>query len=247
MKKLFLLACALYPAVVSLAQQTTGTIRYEEVISMNVELKDAPAELAGFLPKESRFKKLLYYKSDASLYEPDRNTESQDKSLNSDGMQVQIHFQVPEDKIYTNTAERKIISQREFMTRKFIIASDFSRNWKMTGRQKKILNYPCLEAVGISDKDTITAWYTAAIPVASGPEGLAGLPGMILEASIGNDRTIRALDVKEGNVDAGTIKEPKGGKKVTEQEFNAIVEEKTKEMEKQLGGKGNMIFRVEGR
>ena len=34
------------------------------------------------------------------------------------------------------------------------------------------------------DSMEIVAWFTTAIPVSSGPEGVAQLPGMVLEASI---------------------------------------------------------------
>lgn len=255
MNKFPLLLCALAISTATLAQEHSGTIRYEEVVrigddeEMKKELQDAPADILKFIPRETKIQKVLSYTDKASLYEQDKNnTESRDKNMNADGMQLQIHFEIPEHKIYTDMAQKKVVSLQEFMSRKFLIESSFAaRNWKTTGRQKKILNYPCMEAVSTADKDTVTAWFTSSIPVSAGPDGLAGLPGMILEVSKGKHHTIQAVAVDEGKVDAAAIKEPRGGKKVTKEEFESIVKNKTEEMEKEMGGKGNMIFRVETR
>lgn len=252
MKKYAVLLYSLAISTTTLAQQSSGTIQYEEVITMGNEddLKDAPPELAKLIPRETKLRKLLSYTGKASMYEQDKaNSESPNKNMNTDGMQIQIHFEIPENRVYTDMEQKKVVMLQEFMSRKFLINSDFAaRNWKTTGQQKKILDYPCMEAVSTAGKDTVTAWFTSSIPVSGGPEGLAGLPGMILEAQLSNHHTIRAVKVDEGKVDAAVIKEPKGGKKVTKEEFDAIVKAKTEEMEKEMGGKGgNMIFRMETR
>ena len=97
----------------------------------------------------------------------------------------------------------------------------------------------------IKDKDTTVAWFTTAIPISAGPHGWSGLPGMILEASGNSDITITAQSVTPGPVEAGLIKEPKGGKKVSKEEFRAIVDAKRKEMGDD--GNGNhVIIRVRG-
>ena len=40
------------------------------------------------------------------------------------------------------------------------------------------------------------------------------------------------------------IKAPKKGKKVSQEEFEAIVDEKTKEMEEEMGGSGGIQIKI---
>lgn len=245
MKKLFLFSFVLFAGHCSFAQDTSGTIVFEEVVNMSADLQNVPQELAGLIPSEHKSRHLLHYTTDASLYESDAaNAENPEKSLSSGGMQIRIRTQVPEDKVYASYADRRVVQQREFMSRKFLIRSGYTTNWKMTGRQKKILGYACMEAVGISGKDTVTAWYTPSIPLSTGPEGLAGLPGMILEAARGRNHTVKALSLKPGQP-SGTIKEPKSGKEVTEEQYRAIQEQKMKEMQAEHGGRGGVIIKTD--
>jgi NAD-dependent dihydropyrimidine dehydrogenase PreA subunit len=113
----------------------------------------------------------------------------------------------------------------------------------LTGKQKTILGMPCQQALLKKDKDTVEAWFTPAIPVSAGPMGLAGLPGMILEATQRNVSFV-ATAFTPGTADAALIVKPKEGKKVTGEEYDKIVEKKTKEMADEYGGNGNVIIKV---
>ena len=96
----------------------------------------------------------------------------------------------------------------------------------------------------IKGTDTTTAWFTPSIPVASGPRGLAGLPGLILMVNRNSNLSIVATSIVPGPVEGGHIIQPKKGKKVTKEEFNAIVEAKKKEMGDSGPGGGQVIIRV---
>ena len=142
-----------------------------------------------------------------------------------------VHMGNRDEKLYTNIREGKTVEQKEFMGRKFLISGAVKKAaWKMTGAQKTILSYPCQEAVMINEKDTVTAWFTTAIPVSAGPRGWTGLPGMILAATLNSDISMTATAVDAGPVADGIIVQPKSGKKVSPEEFKAIVDEKMKEM-----------------
>ncbi|MBK6964237.1 MAG: GLPGLI family protein [Bacteroidales bacterium] len=116
------------------------------------------------------------------------------------------------------------------MSRMFLIESAVdSISWKLTGNRREIVGYPCLEAFYMKDTVKTIAWFTPAIPIYSGPGKYHGLPGMILEVNVDNGkRIISVASVTTGDV-ASLIIKPKQGKKVTREEFDKIVEEKTGE------------------
>lgn len=95
----------------------------------------------------------------------------------------------------------------------------------------------------------VTAWYSMDIPVSNGPGDYWGLPGLILEVDAGETKilcTKVVLNPKEKT----DISEPKKGKVTTQEEYDKIVEEKTKEMRERFqnerqksGGGGHMRVR----
>ncbi|MBL4664220.1 MAG: GLPGLI family protein [Flavobacteriaceae bacterium] len=84
---------------------------------------------------------------------------------------------------------------------------------------------------------TVTAWYTPQIPVKNGPSQYNGLPGLILELNDG-DLTILCSKVVLNPKSGLDIKEPKGGKVVTQEKFDQIMEKKMQEMEEQFKSDG---------
>jgi len=258
MKKIFLACSCLCLLDAASAQNTSGKIAYTEIVKMNIDLGgDVDVQSTGevnneqimkMLPKEQRLKKVLYYNADAALYTADKTKprESADMDQSNGNMHMMIHMDIPEDIVYTSLKDNKQVEQRDFMGRKFLISSDMEKSkWKMTGKQKTILNYPCQEAVMIDKKDTVTAWFTAAIPVSAGPQGYTGLPGMILEATQNRNLALKADNVAFGDESKNIVK-PKEGKKVTEEEFRAIVDKKQKEMAEEYGGANgnNVIIKI---
>jgi GLPGLI family protein len=132
--------------------------------------------------------------------------------------------------------------QKEFMTRMFLIDSDIPESkWKITGEQKMILDFPCMEATRTDTSGVITrAWFTPSIPVRSGPAKYHNLPGLILEVDINNsERTITAKSVSLDPPEKSLLKKPRDGKKVTREEYDKIVAEKMKEMGVE-GGEGEV-------
>jgi GLPGLI family protein len=138
----------------------------------------------------------------------------------------------PDNKMYLNFADNLKIEQREFMSRIFLIKGEPTKNkWKLTPKQKMILNYPCLQAEQITEKDTVVAWFAPSIPVSSGPGNYVNLPGLVLAVDINHgSRTIMAKSVELKPIAEELIAKPKKGKNVTEEEFRKIVMEKRKEM-----------------
>ena len=92
---------------------------------------------------------------------------------------------------------------------------------------------------------TITVWYAPEVPVSNGPALFWGLPGLIMEVHDGNQVIVCTKLIL--NVD-DKIEIPNNGKVVSEKEYNEIMDEKMKEMQKiEMGGKkkGDGAHRME--
>ena len=96
---------------------------------------------------------------------------------------------------------------------------------------------------------TVVAWYTLDIPVSNGPGNYWGLPGLILEISDDNTQ-ILCTKIVMNPKEKAELKEPTKGKIVTQEEYDAIIEEKTKEMRERMqnerqksGGGGHIRIR----
>ena len=242
-----LAAAALFLASTSYAQVQSGKVLYDETMKMDIKLDGDAAQFAHLFPKEQKMQHVLYFTQDAALFQPVESKPAKEEETTeaAGGMRMKIQMNTPQDKIYTNIKEGKSVEQRDFMGRKFLVSGDITKQpWKMTGNQKTILSYPCQEAIMIKDKDTTIAWFTTAIPISAGPHGWAGLPGLILEATRNSNLTITASSVVPGPVEEGVIVQPKGGKKVTKEEFKAIVDAKRKEMGDDGEGGNHVIIRV---
>ena len=97
----------------------------------------------------------------------------------------------------------------------------------------------------------VTAWYTLDVPVGHGPSDYYGLPGLILELSYANTN-IMCTKITINPKDKIEINEPKKGKKVSQVEYDKIIQEKMLEMrermqnERQKGGSDGRRMRIGG-
>jgi len=249
MKKTVLTTIALVLTLVLSAQdQATsdikgGTVYYDQVVKLNIKLEGENAHLASSLPKEQRSKKVLYFNETTALYK--NNSVGDDASgmpEESGGMVIKI--KQSDDMVFTDLKKKIRTEQREFMTRLFLIEQQLGdAKWKLTGNMKKVLDYACQEAVMEKDDKKITAWFAPAITVPFGPGKYGELPGLILALDVNDDEFVlvaTAFDTKA--IDKDVLIKPTKGKKVTDEEFKKIVDEKMKEMGVEGGQGGNHIM-----
>lgn len=228
-------------------ENNSGSVKYEQVVKLEIKLEGDAAQFADMLPKERKSNKVLYFNSAFALYENGEKAEEQDMSMHSGGGNVMIRMEEPENKVFTDLEKKKQIEQREFMTRVFLIEGDLDQQWKLTGKQKMILDFPCQEAIFEKDNSKVVAWFTPVIPVSSGPANYAGLPGLILSVDRdGGKNTTTATSVDFSTVSKEKLEKPGKGKKVSREEFDRIVEEKMKEMGAE-GGQGgtHMMIKIQ--
>jgi GLPGLI family protein len=155
-----------------------------------------------------------------------------------------IRMAEPENKTYTDLKTGQQIEQKEFMSRMFLIESELpTGDWRLTGQQKMILEYPCQQAISKEEEKEVVAWFTPAIAIAAGPGKFGNLPGLVLEVNIDEgDRVLVAKYIELKELDKALLKKPNKGKNVTEEEYDAIVEAKMKEMGvEREGGSGHAV------
>lgn len=103
-----------------------------------------------------------------------------------------------------------------------------------------------LDQVEMPKEIEMTAWYTPEIPINQGPENYWGLPGLIMEVSMGKT-IILCSKVVLNSKDKKEIKAPTKGKVVTQKEYNEIIIKKMEEMGQMGSGNNrNMQLRIGG-
>ena len=245
--KITLLTLLLFPAFLSGQdkQLTSGRITYDEKVKIEIKLDGEASAFASNLPKERSMEKVLTFNNDALLFEDGKSSAEDEMATDHGDGNVRIRMVVSgENKTFTDLKSKKVIEQRDFMNRIFLVENDLTRtDWKITGNQKNILGYNCIEATktDTAGKKTV-AWFAPSIPVSGGPADLRDLPGMILEADINSGtrvytpKSVEALSLAEAK-----IQKPKEGKQVTEDEYKKIVADKMKEMGIEQGPGGNQM------
>lgn len=216
----------------------SGSVIYEQIMKLNIQLEGDAAQFAEALPRERKSQKVLHFTEEAALYE-NHQTEDVEESMDmGQGANVMIRMAEPDNKTYTDLSRGMQIEQKEFMSRLFLVESQLSKgHWKLTGEQKMILDYPCQQAISEEEGQEVIAWFTPSISVAAGPASYGNLPGLVLEVSLNQgDQVIAARSVELGELDGALLKKPSKGKKVTREEYQAIVDEKLKEMGLEHGG-----------
>lgn len=247
--KNLLLIILFFPFIIQ-AQNLEGIVNYETTVKLDLQLDSKTAsQFKHMLPKERKLKNVLHFKGSESIFLPAE--ENKDHEINENTSEGQIVFRMatPENKIYHNYDDNAKVESREFMGKYFLITGEPKTfKWKLTGEKKEIAGYQCQQAISTDTSQTTIAWFTPEIALSSGPGTFGKLPGLILgiESNDGNRITL-ATSVTLDKIDAELLVRPKKGKKVSQEEYDHITEEKMKEMGATRSGKGGvrMIIREE--
>ncbi len=227
-------------AIPFLNAQAQGKITYEEKLDLHRRIPDDRAEMKDMIPHYRSFYYDLYYTEQASVYQMEERPDEDNIEGMHGGGEFHMHMSPPKRTVYKNLAEDKMVDEREFMTKLFLIkgqAAPFT--WKIADGQKQILNFTCMQATYQDSINNYVVWFTPQIPISNGPSDYGGLPGMILQVDVNNgERVITATAVSDEAVDPDLLQEPKKGKEVTQEEFRQIMHEKMQEMRQAQGGPG---------
>ncbi len=245
MKQIILLTILLCTAFL-LNAQMSGKVSYTETIKMKFEM-DLPdgIDLSGMIPESQSFNKELLFDQGKAIYRDSKTNENTDQEFTSDDGSLQIKFETTneEDILFTDLKEKKSVHKRDLMGKAFLVEDIIKKTkWKLTGEKLKYLGYECQKAISTDGEKEIIAWFTPQIPVQHGPSSFNQLPGMVLMITTADQSMeIKATEIVLGSEFSEDIKMPTKGKKVSNEEFIEISEEKMKEMQEMMGGEGFII------
>ena len=256
MKKiLFFISIAF--SLFSTAQMKQGKVVYERTIKMQFR-GNMPPELAANMPKERKDRFELAFANNQSLWEsiPDME-ENNETSGEANGNFRVMRFGGGDDLTYHNFETGKSVQQRELNAKNYLVEDSIQKlNWKLSEETKTILGHKVqlakteryamrsvmtmengeMKRQMIPDTSVINAWIAMDIPVPAGPEFQGQLPGLILELDTNNGQIVYNAVEISAKVNPPTIKEPKGGKRITAAEFNKERDKSFEEMQRNMPG-----------
>lgn len=220
-----------------MAQTTTGMVYYEETIELNIETDEETSQFAHLLPSSQTNHFVLRYTPEHAHYTVDEQPAPPPAPQAEGEPMVQIKIMRSNDNsaVYTDLQEKSMVEQRSIFGRPFRIEHELDGgDWKLTNEQRTILGYTCMKAITGPDSLQTVAWFTPQISAPVGPGRYGQLPGLILELEQDNI-TVKATEIVAEIEQPELMVPPTKGKKVTEEEFEQIQEEKMKEMNLQGG------------
>lgn len=256
MKKVFTLI-VLFISVFTFAQNFSGKAIYKtsrksnfkiggEKSTMNEQMKK---QIADRIQKMSQKTFILEFDKYTSEYKEDVKLNAPKPSFGS--MKVMAFSSGGLGETYfKNLKEKRFANKTAIMGKPFLVKDSLPNyNWELSSETKNIGNYTCYKATFTREVENVnmslvngapkevktikvvktTAWYTPQIPISNGPRDYQGLPGLILEINDGTT-TIVCTEIVLNPTEEIKILEPKKGKVVTQDKFEKISEDKTKEM-----------------
>jgi len=216
MKKIFFVLVCFFTAFIAGSQTQffpTVKVEFEKTINVRAQYKDLDLQWYEMIKDRIPTTVISYYDfigdSSKSLFKPGRDVPIDPKTW----------YRPVADKnvVYTDFTTGKTISQKPVFEETFLVEDSILKiKWKITPDIRNIAGYECRKAIGLlNDSITIFAFYTDEIMVNGGPEGIHGLPGMILGVGIPRlHSTWFATKVEVININMKTVVPATKGKKV---------------------------------
>ena len=221
MKKCFIFLLIVTAAISAQAQtQFFGTVKveFEKNLSVHAYYKELDPEWYDFIKANLPKTVVTYHEfigdSTQSLYRPGKEPTLDPRSF----------YRPVADKnvVYNNYTQGIRISQKPVFEETFLVQDSLKNiKWRLTPDTRTIAGFECRKAVGILD-DTIAvfAFYTDELMISGGPEGINGLPGMILGVGVPRLHTTWfATKVEVFNINMKPVLPATKGKKVTRAEM----------------------------
>lgn len=238
MRKLLILL--LIPFSVA-GQAVEGTVVYEQIVGVdrNFERPGSAQQppnprfqaMMENVPKEGLAQHTLVFTASEALYTVGETDFGEIDVQTQKIMGFMRRVRPPKEKwihIYTNLESGTRLDHFEFMTREFLVEASPTIDWKMVPERKKVLEFVCMGASTTEGDKEVIAWFSPEIPVSAGPGHYTGLPGLILAIEIDGEITQMATAINLEKLQ-GPIEQPAEGQKVSQEKFDEIKAEKTKE------------------
>jgi len=243
------------------AQQFSGIATYKSHRKMDLKLDDEKQtsinddlkkQIHEQLKKQFQKTYFLSFNREESIYKEEEVLAAPAPS--SGGISITVSN--GSDIRYKNIKEQRYVNANEIYGKAFLIKDSIKPiNWKLVNETKNIGNYTCFKAEfsetytaktissegkveEVEKERTTTAWYTPQIPLSHGPEDFQGLPGLILEINDGELTLVCSKIILNPEKEI-EIKEPKKGKEVNQEEYDAIIQKKMEEQMERFRGSGH--------
>lgn len=227
-----------------------GMVVYDETVKFDFELPPQMQRFRERMDDTRSASVVLIFNESSSLSqlapEAEQEEEEAEVGFGRRGRRFQMFGQREDNATFVDFDNERVVQRREFLDRVFLIEGGDKPAWKLTSDVSEFLGYQCHRAVATIDSSLVEAWFTPEIPVPAGPDNYYGLPGLILVLTTneGNHSYV-ATDVSLRAVDPEAIAPPTEGRRVTQEEFDKIVEEKRKEMQG-TRRRGDFVIRRQG-
>lgn len=218
------------------SQETYHEITYRVLLANRVELEKQNDNVKQhYLKTQNELEKIRYkliFNNNLSLF-------SIEKSLNNDnsGFYQKSAISIVGEDVYFRESfkSNKILIERNFLDKKFLILDRINNNWSLDRKSKKIGTYTCylanleVDPVFKNEKTkTVEAWYSPDLPYPIGPGEYGGLPGIIVE--LRTDYFILVIDeIRLNQKEITNIEQPTSGTRIGVDEFNKLVQDKLDE------------------
>ena len=238
---------------VAASAQSEGEITFITKIDMHAQLPDDDQGkmLKSMLPQYQEMTSTLLFNAGESLFiSGNGDTSEKGENLDDDGNAVKFEIKMdsPNENIYTDVNSKLVVEQKQLMDKIFLIKDTINpAQWKISGDTKIVSGLQCFKATMDSDQGKIEAWYTSQIPVASGPAGFGGLPGMIVHISMNDGNVLITADnIVTRKLEKGEIVPPSKGKDISREKYAELEQKKMAQMNEQYNsGDGNVIIITE--
>jgi GLPGLI family protein len=220
-------------SLVSNAQErffATIKVEFEKTTSVRQLMKDLQEGNSWFEQNKDRYPVSL-----VNYYEFTGDTS---KAIYKPGKEVSVDprmwWRPVADKnvVFTDFKKGITIAQKPVFEETFLMEDSLLKiKWKITPDVRTIAGYNCRKAVGIlNDSIAVFAFYADELLVNGGPEGIQGLPGMILGVGIPRlHATWFATKVEVFDVNMSKVVPATKGKKVTRSTITTSLDKVLKE------------------
>ena len=201
---------------------STVKIEYEKTIAQHAMMKELSPEWFEMSKDYTPASSVSYFDfisdSTHSIYKPGRENGSTQRNWFTELGAKNV--------VYTDYQKNSSITQKPVYEETFLVQDSLLKiKWKITPDTRTIAGFQCRKAVGILfDTVAVFAFYSEELMIPGGPEGIHGLPGMILGMGIPRlHATWFATKVQVVNVPVADIHPAMKGKKKDRKEFlNAL-------------------------
>lgn len=202
--------------------QIKGEVKYDRTVYYSKIIDALP-----YLSDEEKDRQKLTWGKDEGWSQPYVLQFDAQKTLYTYGEEERSYaysWKKDEFLLIQDLQNKRIQHQLVLGSKLFLIEDEVPETkWKILNEIREVEGYLCMKA---ETTDTIKgqvihAWFTTEIPVSSGPEGLGGLPGLILMLEINDGTAVIEASEVDLEVEEVSFNEPKKikGKKITSEEY----------------------------